>query len=265
MIDLESAVLRKIKRANTDWWIHEQAVVAENGKTYIGYVTDTGEIHVKEMDAKCSRAVSRDVCLRRLNNDYADEHNAPGLCVLRSGHILVVYTGHGRKQHELYYRITQTPYDIYSFGPEQTLSYEGGTTYAQLFENTVKNEIWLFCRVAKVNWQFRYSADGGKSWSEPKNFLHSDDGIVEVDVALGLYYERKGERLAVVISLFNCRIRQGCAHLVTQIVYVALSLSVRDAKSLCKVECVGICTVHDLLVEPLNSLTCAAHNAISFL
>lgn len=180
MIDLENAVLRKIKRANTDWWIHEQAVVAENGKTYIGYVTDTGEIHVKEMDAKCSRAVSGDVCLRRLNNDYADEHNAPGLCVLRSGHILVAYTGHGRKQHELYYRITQTPYDIYSFGPEQTLNYEGSTTYAQLFENTVKGEIWLFCRVAKVNWQFRYSADGGKSWSEPKNFLHSDDG--------GLFY-----------------------------------------------------------------------------
>ena len=180
MIDLESSKLRKIKRANTDWWINEHAVVAENGKTYIGYVTDTGEIHIKELDAKCERAVSRDVCLRRLNNDYADEHNAPGLCVMQSGHIVVAYTGHGRKQHALYYRITGKPYDIMSFGPEQVLDYDGGTTYAQIYENTVQNELWLFCRVAKVNWQFRYSKDGGKSWSKPKTFLHSEDG--------GLFY-----------------------------------------------------------------------------
>ena len=180
MIDLEAAKLCKIKRANTDWWINERAVVGSNGKTYIGYVTDTGEIHVKEMDAKCARAVSRDVCLRRLNNDYADEHNAPGLCLLSSGHLIVAYTGHGRQQHALYYRVTERPYDIMSFGPEQTLEYEGGTTYAQIFENTVTGHIWLFCRVAKVNWQFRYSADGGKTWSKPKNFLHSEDG--------GLFY-----------------------------------------------------------------------------
>ena len=98
MIDLEMAKLLQIKRANTDWWINSHAVVADNGKTYIGYVTDVGEVHVKELDAKCSKAVSRDVCVRRLNNDYADEHNAPALCVLRSGHILVAYTGHGRSQ-----------------------------------------------------------------------------------------------------------------------------------------------------------------------
>ena len=47
MIDIENSRLRTIKRANTDWWIHEQAVVADNGKTYIGYVTDVGEVHVK--------------------------------------------------------------------------------------------------------------------------------------------------------------------------------------------------------------------------
>lgn len=180
MIDIENSRLLKIKRSNTDWWINERAIVGDNGKTYIGYVTDMGEIHIKELDAKCSRAVSRDVCLRRLNNDYADEHNAPALCILQTGHIIVAYTGHGRKQHAIYYRISEKPYDITTFGPEQTLEYEGGTTYAQIFENCVTNEIWLFCRVAKVNWQFRYSRDGGKSWSNPKTFLHSDDG--------GLFY-----------------------------------------------------------------------------
>lgn len=180
MIDIENSCMKKIKRCNTDWWINEKAVVADNGKTYIGYVTDVGEVHVKELDAKCSKAESRDVCVRRLNNDYADEHNAPAICVLRSGHIMVAYTGHGRKQHYLYYRITEKPYDILSFGPEQMLDYEGGTTYAQIHENCVTNEVWLFCRVARVNWQFRYSKDGGHTWSEPKTFLHSDDG--------GLFY-----------------------------------------------------------------------------
>lgn len=180
MIDIENSKLCKIKRANTDWWINERAVVADNGKTYIGYITDVGEVHLKELDAKCSRSPSRDVCLRRLNNDYADEHNGPAVCVLRSGRIVVAYTGHGRKQHHLYCRVTEKPYDIYSFGPEQALEYDGGTTYAQIFENCQRNQLWLFCRVEKVNWQFRYSDDEGVTWSKPRTFLHSDDG--------GLFY-----------------------------------------------------------------------------
>lgn len=79
MIDLTRAVERRIKRANTDWWIHEQSMVGNNGMTYIAYYTDMGEIRVKELDAKCSRTPSRDVCLCRLNCNYADEHNAPYL------------------------------------------------------------------------------------------------------------------------------------------------------------------------------------------
>ena len=55
MMDFNTAQLKRIKRANTDWWINSRGVVGENGKTYIGYVTDTGEIHIKEMDAKCEK------------------------------------------------------------------------------------------------------------------------------------------------------------------------------------------------------------------
>ena len=62
MIDLERAHEIRIKRANTDWWIHEKSMVGMNGLTYIAYMTDMGEIHVKELDAKCGRAPSRDVC-----------------------------------------------------------------------------------------------------------------------------------------------------------------------------------------------------------
>ena len=67
MINIENSKEIRIKRANTDWWIHEQAMVGNNGKTYIAYYTDMGEVHVKELDAKCSRAISHDVCLCRLN------------------------------------------------------------------------------------------------------------------------------------------------------------------------------------------------------
>ena len=111
MIDFERAQLKKIKRANTDWWINEKAIVAANGKTYIAYYTDMGEIHVKELDAKCSRALSHDVRLCTLNQNYADEHNAPSICVLESGHIIVMYTGHGDTGY-IKYRITSRPYDI---------------------------------------------------------------------------------------------------------------------------------------------------------
>ena len=85
MIDFDRSKEVRIKRANTDWWIHEQSMVGANGMTYIAYYNDIGEIRVKELDAKCSRTPSRDVCLCRLNCNYADEHNAPSICVMETG------------------------------------------------------------------------------------------------------------------------------------------------------------------------------------
>lgn len=179
MIDMERSRALRIKRANTDWWINEKAVVADNGKTYIAYITDMGEIHIKELDAKCSKTPSRDFRLCRLNCTYADEHNAPSLCVLSSGRILVAYTGH-TADHCIRYRITEKPYDISTFGPEKEIPTGGLTAYAQVFENTEKKQIWLFTRVDRTTWRFTYSADEGESWSEAKPFLISNAG--------GLFY-----------------------------------------------------------------------------
>ncbi|MBQ9116208.1 MAG: BNR-4 repeat-containing protein [Clostridia bacterium] len=179
MIDLEKVTEKRIKRANTEWWINERAVVADNGMTYIAYMTDMGEIHIKELDAKCSRTPSRDFRLSTLNCNYADEHNAPSLCVMESGRIAVAYTGHN-SSGRIKYRVTKRPYDIFSFGKERYIEYSGEVTYAQLFENTERGELWLFSRVSAVNWEFRYSRDEGESWSEPVRFLHSEDG--------GLFY-----------------------------------------------------------------------------
>ena len=178
MIQLERTKECRIKRANTDWWINEKAIVADNGLTYIAYITDMGEIHIKELDAKCSKTPSRDFRLRKLNCDYADEHNAPSMCILQNGKIIVGYTGHYVKC--LRYRITEKPYDISSFGEEKTLSFDGSVTYVQLFENTKRNELWLFTRLNGVNWQFQYSRDEGETWSEPNVFLSSQAG--------GLFY-----------------------------------------------------------------------------
>ena len=169
----------RIKRANTDWWINEKAIVGMNGLTYIAYITDMGELHIKEFDAKCSKNLSRDVTVCRLNSDYCDEHNAPSICILEDGRIIVAYTGHA-SNNAIRYRITEHPYDIMSFGQEMIINYDGSVTYVQLFENTKKGEIWLFCRVNKVNWEFRYSQNGAKSFSSGNTFLHSDAG--------GLFY-----------------------------------------------------------------------------
>jgi len=178
MINFERAKELRIKRANTDWWINEKAIVADNGLTYIAYITDMGEIHIKELDAKCSKNPSRDFRLCKLKYTYSDEHNAPSICVLQSGKIIVAYTGHNVPAMK--YRITEKPYDIFSFGEEMSLPYDGTVTYVQLFENSKRKELWLFTRVNKVNWQFRYSRDEGKTWSEPKTFVRSDGG--------GLFY-----------------------------------------------------------------------------
>lgn len=179
MMDLENSRLLQIKRANTDWWINEKAVVGDNGKTYIAYITDMGEIHIKELDAKCSATPSRDSRLCKLNCTYADEHNAPALCVLQSGRILVAYTGHTADRC-IRYRITEKPYDISTFGPEKEIPTGGLTAYAQVFENTEKKQIWLFTRVDRTTWRFAYSGDEGETWSEAKPFLISHAG--------GLFY-----------------------------------------------------------------------------
>ncbi|MBQ7917049.1 MAG: BNR-4 repeat-containing protein [Firmicutes bacterium] len=203
MINLDNARELRIKRANTDWWIHEQAMVGANGKTYIAYYTDMGEIHVKELDAKCSREPSRDVCLCRLNCNYSDEHNSPSICIMESGHIIVAYTGHA-ENYALTYRVTQRPYDIFSFGPEQKLEYSSSVTYAQLSENVSRGELWLFCRVNSVTWEFRYSKDEGTSWSEPTTFLVSDaGGLFYFDVHRQLVSTPKGVREQWFFALYG--------------------------------------------------------------
>ncbi len=179
MIDLEKSKEIRIKRAGTDWWINEKAVVGDNGKTYITYITDMGEVHIKELDGKCSRTPSRDHRLCRLNCTYADEHNAPAMCILSSGRILVAYTGHTADRC-IRYRITEKPYDISTFGPEKQIPTGGLTAYVQIFENTEKKQLWLFTRVDRTSWRFTYSPDEGESWSEARPFLISDAG--------GLFY-----------------------------------------------------------------------------
>ena len=178
MINTEKAKELRIKRANTDWWNNEKAIVGDNGLTYIAYGTDMGEIHIKELNAKCSKAQSRDFRICKLNYNYADEHNVPSLCITESGKIFVGYTGH--YVNAIKYRITENPYDIFSFGKEMTLPFDGTVTYVQIFENTARHELWLFTRINNVSWQFLYSKDEGMTWSKPKTFLNSKDG--------GLFY-----------------------------------------------------------------------------
>lgn len=175
-MEFENRRMMRIMRANTDWWINEKAVVGMNGKTYIGYFTDMGEVHIKEFDAKCSRAVSRDVCLCRLNHDFADEHNSPAVCVTESGKIIVIYTGHNSRGNVglLRYRTTRRPYDIDSFSEQREIAFPGGVSYAQVFENVEKHQIWLFTRVNGINWSFSYSEDEGETWSKPVMFLRTE-------------------------------------------------------------------------------------------
>ena len=179
LLDAERKILKKIKRANTDWWINEKAIVADNGKTYIVYCTDMGEIHIRESDNLFKNNIGKDFCLTRLNCNYSDEHNSPSLCILSDGNMIVSYAGHN-SEGALRYRITETPYDIYSFGEEKSLVYGGSVTYAQMFEMKTLNEIWLFTRVNGVTWQLCKSIDKGQTFSAPNKFIHSDKG--------GLYY-----------------------------------------------------------------------------
>ncbi|MGI6279068.1 MAG: hypothetical protein ACOYJS_00725 [Acutalibacteraceae bacterium] len=92
---------------------------------------------------------------------------------------MVTYTYHAAN-NSIRYRITEKTYDIFSFGPEHIIDYQYSVTYAQVFENIKHNKIWLFTRVNRVTWEFRYSKDEGETWSDAQTFLKSDAG--------GLFY-----------------------------------------------------------------------------
>jgi hypothetical protein len=105
----------------------------------------------------------------------ADDHANPGILVRPSdSKIIAAYTAHNNG--DVRYRISSNPEDITSFGSGQTLSAASGgnVSYAQLA--SIDGRVYLFYRDEGGSGRaavFRYSDDGGSSWSSQIDLVRS--------------------------------------------------------------------------------------------
>ncbi len=128
------------------WFQDPRAVhyVGIHDRTYVGYVTSTGDIDVISQDASTA-TLTHTTLHPRLQ---ADDHAAPGLVVLGDGRIAVFYTPHTGTT--MYYRISVNREDISTFGPELTVPTNTGTavgyTYANPIYLSAEHRLYLFFR-----------------------------------------------------------------------------------------------------------------------
>ena len=114
-------------------------------RTYIGYVTSTGDIDVVSQDA--GTAVLAHTTLHAAFQ--ADDHAAPGLIVLPDRRIAVFYSAHNGLR--IYYRISTQREDITTFGPELSMpanTAPGAYTYANPIYLSAEHRLYLFFRSA---------------------------------------------------------------------------------------------------------------------
>ncbi|MDX6254283.1 MAG: hypothetical protein QOJ11_617 [Frankiales bacterium] len=147
------------------WFQDPRAIhyVGQHDRTYVGYVTTKGDIDVLALDDPTG-AISQTVLHPRL---VADDHAAPGLEVLPDGRIAVFYAGH--IGNAMFYRISTSPEDISSFGPEQTVPTNVGGPYGYTYANPIylpaEHRTYLFFRGADARPVMTYSDDNLQTWS----------------------------------------------------------------------------------------------------
>ena len=156
------------------WFQDPRAVhyIGEHDRTYIGYVTSTGDIEVVSQD-NGTAALAQATLHVALN---ADDHAAPGLEVLPNGHIAVFYSGHAGPQ--MLYRVSTRPEDISAFGPERTVSVVNnggrGYTYANPIYLSKEKRTYLFFRGGNFKPTVTWSDDGLKTWSPIETIIEPD-------------------------------------------------------------------------------------------
>lgn len=151
------------------WFQDPRAVhhVGAHDRTYVGYVTSRGDIDIISQD-NGTAALTHTTLHPRL---IADDHAAPGLVVLPNGKIAVFYATHGG-DHYMRYRVSTTPENITTFGPERTLNLGRPVTYANPIYLPAEQRLFLFYRGTSTPWMTS-TADltGLTGWTTPRQVI----------------------------------------------------------------------------------------------
>ncbi|HZY68518.1 MAG TPA: BNR-4 repeat-containing protein, partial [Devosia sp.] len=122
-----------------------------------------------------------------------DDHNNPALLAVPGKPLVCFYSRHDAEEG-LRYRISAEPLSPRAWQPEQTLTFGGSTTYAQVHD--VGGTLHLFTRVDETRWGWCMSSDWAQTWSRPRDFLAFETDQ-QVYMATALLSDGKTMRVAV--------------------------------------------------------------------
>ncbi len=117
-------------------------------KTYVSYIDNRGNIKITQYDNITD--TYKQVFVRE--GFVADDHSNPALFILPDHRVMVIYSQHTEEEC-FYYRISENPNDVTSFGEEKTVSTQGfGTvTYpTPFYMSDTPDCFYLFWR--GINW-----------------------------------------------------------------------------------------------------------------
>lgn len=160
-------------------WFNDPRAVTYNGKTYVGFITSTGDVQIVSYDhatATASAPVTLSAALE------VDDHDNPSILIRDSDkRIMVFYAKHADTTLRL--RVSTNPEDISAWGSEQSLDANVGlTTYAYTNPLQLTGEtgdpIYLIFRhfdslvtsPPTTAWYYTKSTNDGTTWSAGTSF-----------------------------------------------------------------------------------------------
>ena len=150
-------------------WFGDPRAITHDGRTYIGWVDQEGDVKVSSYDHATGERVTATL-QARLNQD---DHANPSLHVRPDGRLVVFYSRHvGPAMH---YRVSSQPKDVTSWEPPQTVPTNTpgirGYTYPNPVRLEAEDATYLFWRGGNYNPSFSVQHDGEPAWSPARTLI----------------------------------------------------------------------------------------------
>ena len=144
------------------WFADPRAVYYEgqHKRTYVGWVNKAGDVQAAYYDHQTRTVTSATL---RAKLQY-DDHANPAILIRPNGRLMVFYSRHGDKE-AMFYRISNSPESIASWGREMQIKTNIEGKYGYTYPNPVQlsaedNLIYLFWRGGDFKPNFSTSKDG---------------------------------------------------------------------------------------------------------
>ena len=155
-------------------WFGDPRAVTHDGRTYVGWVDQEGDIKVSSYDHATGERVTA-VLHSRLQQD---DHANPSIQVRPDGRLVVYYSAHvGPAMH---YRVSAQPEDVTAWDPPQAVDENTPGNFGYTYPNPIRLEdegrTYLFWRGGNYNPTFSFQDDGETTWSSPARTLITNPG-----------------------------------------------------------------------------------------